>query len=164
MWFGKTVCLATAAVTILAGCGGGNDNGCEQTGTVTFHYAPSIKVEEREALTYRLGQSNAWTLTVQGVTQACLAGLKAVVPAGRPALPASLSLDVATGTISSGVLNSHIEGYCTSSTGTVVGPSTNRTCAAGQTYNDQVYVLQITSDHVNNTAQVPTPISFAPRP
>jgi hypothetical protein len=149
---------------VLAGCGGGSSNSCEQTGTVEFLYSPAVRTNNntQDALTYRLGQANTWTLQVRGVTQECLAGLNVRVPAGRDPLPAGVTLDANTGTIRTGVMTSHIEGYCSNSPSE---PSVNRTCPAGAPYSDVTYVLQVTSDRINNNgAPVNTVITFQPAP
>jgi hypothetical protein len=150
---------------VLSGCGGGGSgNSCEQTGAVEFVYSPAVRTNNntQDALTYRLGQTNTWTLQTRGVTQECLAGLNVRVPAGRDPLPASVMLDASTGTIRTGVMTSHIEGHCANSPSE---PSVNRTCPAGAPYTDAIYVLQVTSDRVNNTATpINTVITFQPAP
>ena len=154
---------------VLSGCGGGGGGGgggnsCEQTGTVEFVYSPAVRTNNntQDALTYRLGQTNTWTLQARGVTPECLAGLNVKVPAGRDALPASVTLDASTGTIRTGVMTSPIEGYCSNSPSE---PSVNRTCPAGAPYSDVTYVLQVTSDRINNNGTpVNTVITFQPAP
>jgi hypothetical protein len=149
---------------VLSGCGGGGGSSCEQTGTVEFLYSPAVRTNNntQDALTYRLQQANTWTLQVRGVTQECLAGLNVRVPAGRDPLPAGVTLDANTGTIRTGVLTSNIEGYCSNSPSQ---PSVNRTCPAGAPYSDINYVLQISSDRINNTATpINTVITFQPAP
>jgi len=157
-----SVALACLLVMLVTGCGGGGD-GCEQTGTVEFVYTPAVRANSEDALTYKLGQTNTWTLRVNGVTQACLKGLKVSVPPGRPALPAGVMLDAATGTLSTGVMNQHIEGDCMLEA-TVTGTSVNRICPPGTTLRDVRYVLLIQSDHVNNETLNNTGISFRPAP
>ena len=157
----RFVIVVAMSVVLLAGCGGGGGS-CEQVGAVEFVYTPSRPTQLGQALTYQLGRENAWSLQVRGVSSECLKGLHASVPAGRPALPAGVSLDASTGQIRTGVLNSAIEGQCLTSTGTIVGPSANRRCSSGQVYEDVRYVLLITTDSVNNQSQVPTPVTFEP--
>jgi hypothetical protein len=150
---------------VLSGCGGGGGgSSCEQTGTVEFVYSPAVRTNNntQDALTYRLGQTNIWTLQARGVTQECLAGLNVRVPAGRDPLPAGVMLDASTGTIRTGVMTSHIEGCCSNSPSE---PSVNRTCPAGAPYSDVNNVLQVTSDRVNNSGTpVNTVITFQPAP
>jgi hypothetical protein len=150
---------------VLSGCGGGGGgSSCEQTGTVDFIYSPAVRTNNntQDALTYRLGQTNTWTLQARGVTQECLTGLNVRVPAGRDPLPAGFTLEASTGTIRTGVMTSDVEGYCSNSPSQ---PSVNRTCPAGAHYSDVLYVLQVTSDRVNNSATpVTTAITFQPAP
>ncbi|KQV60059.1 hypothetical protein ASC95_00845 [Pelomonas sp. Root1217] len=150
---------------VLAACGGGGGggSGCEQTGTVEFVYTPAVRTDGDDALTYRLGQANTWTLQLRGVSSACLAGLNVSVPSGRPALPTGFSLDAGTGEIRTGVLNNHVEGYCHVN-GSISGPSVNRKCGAGLTFQDERYVLVIKTNTVNNTSLINTPITFQPAP
>lgn len=144
----------------LSSCGGGGDS-CEQTGAVEFVYTPAVRTNGDDALTYRLGQANKWTLQLRGVSSACLAGLNVSVPNGRPALPAGFTLDAGTGEIRTGVLSTHVEGRCQNS-GTIIGPSVNRSCGAGLTFHDERYVLVIKTNTVNNETLVNTPITFQP--
>jgi hypothetical protein len=150
---------------VLSGCGGGGGgSSCEQTGTVEFVYSPAVRTNNntQDALTYRLGQTNTWTLQARGVTQECLAGLNVKVLAGPDSLPAGVTLDASTGTIRTGVMTSDIEGYCSNSPSE---PSVNRTCPASAPYSDVRYVLQVTSDRVNNSGTpVNTVITFQPAP
>lgn len=153
-WLGMAM-----ACGLLGGCGGG---GCEKTGEVEFVYTPKVSTAAGSALTYQLGSANSWTLQVRGVSSECLKGLSVTVPSDRVPLPSVVTLDAATGELKTGVLASHIEGYCTIDNGSIVGGSVNRSCPAGQEYNDHVHALLITTDHVNNQSRVLTPITFQP--
>jgi hypothetical protein len=159
------VVMGVLCAVALSGCGGGGGgSSCEQTGTVDFVYSPAVRTNNgtQDALTYRLGQTNTWTLQVRGVSQGCLSGLNVRVPAGQPALPDGVTLDASTGTIRTGVMTRPIEGYCA---GSPSQSSINRTCPAGEPYSDVRYVLEVTSDHVNKTGTpVPTVITFQPAP
>ncbi|MBI3347686.1 MAG: hypothetical protein HY020_10810 [Burkholderiales bacterium] len=127
-----------------------------------FVYTPAVRTNGIDALTYRLGQTNTWTLQLRGVSSACLAGLNVSIPSGRPALPAGFSLDAATGEIRTGLLNAAVEGNCQDGGGTIFGPSVNRACRAGLTFNDERYVVVIKTNLVNNDSLVNTPITFQP--
>ena len=146
---------------VLSACGGGGSSQCEQTGTVEFVYTPAVRTNSEDALTYRLGQTNTWTLQLRGVSSACLAGLNVSIPSGRPALPAGFSLDASTGEIRTGVLNTPVEGVCQNG-GTIVGPSVNRSCGAGLSFHDTRYVVLIKTNTVNNDSLINTPITFQP--
>jgi hypothetical protein len=152
---------ALFAASALAGCGGGAS--CEQTGPVEYVYAPAERVSNvPDALQYRLGQTNTWTLQVRGVSSECLTGLNVRVPVGRPPLPDGMTLEPGTGTIRTGLMTKHVEGFCNSSPSL---PSTNRTCSAGAAYSDVRYVLHVTSDHIDKDVEpINTVITFKPAP
>jgi hypothetical protein len=151
--------LGLGLCVALSSCVGGGE-GCTQTGPVEMVYSPAVAGTFGQALTYELGKPNTWTLQVRGVSSECLGGLNVTVVPDRPALPASVHLDPATGTLSTGVLAAPIEGYCNGSN----DPSINRSCPAGTQFHDQLYVLLVTSDLVNKETKVPTVITFQPKP
>jgi hypothetical protein len=157
------------ALFALVSCGGGSSStDCKQTGDVTYAYN-SVPLDPKtriHVLAYKLGQTNTWALTINGVSEGCLAGLKVVARSDLESVPSGFILDQATGKISSPLMTQHVEIDCVTTTGTITGKSVNRICPAGQTLtNRQVTVLKISSNFIDSKGEVNnTALTYAPKP
>lgn len=158
------------ALFAVASCGGGgtSSSDCKQTGSVTYVYTNETIDPKYQfhVLGYKLGQTNTWALTINGVSEGCLAGLKVVARSATEGVPAGFVLDQATGKISSPVMTQHIEGNCEITSGNIAGQSVNRTCPAGQILiNRRVTVLNISSNFIDSKGEVNnTALTYAPKP